>query len=65
MMCYPPEIIEYIVEMTNLNPPESSNQQCLHTRAKDWHPTSAGEIYTYIAMRLYMTMYVENEITDL
>lgn len=61
---YTLEIIDQFVEMTNLNPREPKNPQAPRARAKDWQPTSCGEIYTYLAIRIYMTIHIENEISD-
>jgi hypothetical protein len=64
IMYYPPAIIEYIVQITNLNPREPRNLEYPYTRVIDWQSISTGEIYIYFAICIYMTLHVENEIAD-
>ena len=35
-----------------------------YTRANQWYPTCRGELYLYFAIRIYMTLYIQNEISD-
>jgi hypothetical protein len=63
-MYYTPEIINLIVEKINSYLREPQDDSCPRARAKEWYPTSCGEIYIYLAIRLYMTLHVDNEIAD-
>jgi len=63
-MYYTPEIIDLIVEKTNQYLREPQDDSCPHARANDWYPTCSGEIYLYLAIRIYMTLYICNEISD-
>ena len=63
-ICTIQEIIEQIVQHTNQYeriPKDPSKPRCI---AHDWYPTDLGEIYAYLAIRIYMTLHVDNEITD-
>ena len=64
IMYYTPEIIELIVEKTNEYRREPQDDSCHRARAREWYPTCCGEIYIYFAIRIYMTLHVENEISD-
>jgi nitric oxide reductase large subunit len=61
---YTPRIIDLIVEKTNtyLRKPQDDSTPC--TRANAWYLTSRREIYIYLAIRIYMSLYIENEIAD-
>lgn len=61
---YSPEIINQIVLSTNLNPREPADPHRPRARANNWQSTTSGEIYIYLAIRIYMTLHVENEIAD-
>ena len=61
---YTPEIIDLIVEKTNKYQREPQDDSCPRARAKEWYPTSRGEIYIYLAIRIYMTLHVDNEIAN-
>jgi hypothetical protein len=63
-MYYTPEIIDLIVEKTNDYVREPQDDSCPRARANTWYPTCRGEIYVYFALRIYMTLYVCNEISD-
>jgi hypothetical protein len=63
-MYYTPRIIDWIVEKTNSYDREFDEDAGPYARGKDWYPTCPGEIYTYFAIRVYMTLYVQNEISD-
>lgn len=64
-MYYTPEMINLIVLHTNnhIRKPGVPASE-LPRRIQEWHPTCAGEIYTYLAIRVYMTIHIENEISD-
>jgi hypothetical protein len=61
---YTPEIIDMIVEKTNEHTRQPADDSCPRARANDWYPTSRGEIYLYFAIRIYMTLHIDNEIAD-
>jgi hypothetical protein len=63
-MYYTPEIIDLIVAKTNEYRREPQDDSCPRARAKEWYPTCSGEIYIYFAIRIYMTLYICNEIAD-
>jgi hypothetical protein len=62
---YTPEIIDQIVYYTNQHyrTPHDLDHST-YSRCKEWYPTSPGEIYIYLAIRIYMTLNVQNEISD-
>ena len=59
---YSLEIIESIVEATNSYDRKVPDKP--RARGKDWYPTTNREIYLYMAVRIYMTIHIENEISD-
>jgi hypothetical protein len=61
---YTPEIIDLIVEKTNEYVRKPRDDSCPYARANKWYPTCRGEIYIYFALRIYMTLYTCNEISD-
>lgn len=63
-MYYTPEIINMIVEKTNNYTRQPADDSCARARAFRWYPTSRGEIYLYLAIRIYMTLHIDNEIGD-
>jgi hypothetical protein len=63
-MYYIPEIIDLIVEKINSYLREPQDNSCPRIRVKEWYLTSCGEIYIYLAIRIYMILYVDNEIAD-
>jgi hypothetical protein len=63
-MYYTPEIIDLIVEKTNKYRRDPQDDSCPYARANKWYPTCRGEIYIYFAIRIYMTLHVDNEISD-
>jgi hypothetical protein len=63
-MYYTPEIMDMIVEHTNNYMRQPKNESSTHARANQWYPTCRGELYIYFAIRIYMTLWVTNEISD-
>jgi hypothetical protein len=63
-MYYMPEIIDLIVEKTNKYLQTLEDDSCPYARANQWFPTYRGELYIYFIIRIYMTLYIYNEITD-
>ena len=63
-MYYTPEIMDMIVEKTNEYVRQPANDSLPYARANQWYSTSRGELYIYFAIRIYMTLYTMNEISD-
>ena len=63
-MYYIPEIIDMIVERTNEYAREPADNSLPYTRANQWYSTCRGELYVFFAIRIYMTLYIMNEISD-
>jgi len=63
-MYYTPEIIEWIVQKTNSYDRYIKDDSLPRCRGNEWYQTCPGEIYTYFAIRVYMTLYIHNEISD-
>ena len=63
-MYYTTEIMDMIVQKTNDYVRTPEDDSCPHARANQWYPTCKGELYIYFAIRIYMTLYVCNEISD-
>jgi hypothetical protein len=63
-MYYTTEIIDLIVEKTNNYVRKPEDESCPYARANSWYPTCRGEIYIYFAIRIYMTLHEDNEISD-
>jgi hypothetical protein len=61
---YTPEIMDMIVKRTNEHARKPVDDSLPYARANQWYPTSRGELYVYFAVRIYMTLHVENEISD-
>jgi hypothetical protein len=61
---YMPEIMDMIIKNTNNYARQPKNELLPYTRANRWHLTCRGELYLYFAIRIYMTLYVINEISD-
>ena len=63
-MYYTPGIIDLIVKKTNEYARKPQDDSSPYARANQWYPTCSGEIYLYLAIRIYMSLYVCNEIAD-
>jgi hypothetical protein len=63
-MYYPPKIMDLIIEKINEYHREPKDDSCPRARAIEWYLTCRGELYIYFIIRIYMTLYVCNEITD-
>jgi hypothetical protein len=61
---YTPEIIDIIVQHTNNYVRKPADDSCPRARANNWYPTCCREIYLYFAVRVYITLFVCNEISD-
>jgi Transposase IS4 len=63
-MYYTSEIMDMIVEHTNNCMREPKDNTRPYARANEWYPTNRGELYVFFAIRIYMTLHVDNEISD-
>ena len=61
---YTPKIVNKIVRYTNKYIQEPQEQSIHYTRVGTWYPTHTREIYIYLAIRIYMTLYVQNKISS-
>jgi hypothetical protein len=61
---YTPEIVQSIVQCTNNLPREAQDPSRPKARANQWYPTCEKELYIFIAMRIYMTLFPMDEIAD-
>jgi hypothetical protein len=61
---YTPEIIKSIVLHTNNVQRKAQDPSKANARANQWYPTYAGEIYLYLAIRIYMTLFVIDKVAD-
>jgi hypothetical protein len=58
------EIIDLIVEKTNNYMRKPQDDSYPYARANSWYSITRREIYIYFAIRIYMTLYEDNEISD-
>ncbi len=56
--------MDMIAKYTNNYMREPKDNLLPYIRANQWYPTCCGELYIYFAIRIYMTLYVMNEILD-
>jgi hypothetical protein len=61
---YNSDIIDSMIKSTNDYQRKPSESKCQYARACDWSSTTTPEIYIYLAIRIYMTLYICNEISD-
>jgi hypothetical protein len=61
---YSPEIMQKIVSSTNATERQPKDSSKKRSRAFDWKGTCIGEIYIFMAIRIYMTVYPLNEVAD-
>jgi len=61
---YSPKIIDMIVDKTNEYMRQPTDDSCLYARANAWYPINRGEIYLYLAIQIYMTLHIDNEISN-
>lgn len=55
---FTPEIIDLIVEKANTHVQIPKKPPFASSKSSDWCPTCPGEIYKYLAIRIYMTICV-------
>ena len=63
-MYYTLEIIDQIVQKMNKKIRDTKNYSNLYVRCLDQYLTYLREIYIYFRIRVYITLYVKNEIVD-
>ena len=59
---YTPKIIQSIVQHTNNVSREAQDPRKPNARANKWYPTCEKEIYIFIAIRIYMTLFALDKI---
>lgn len=64
LLYYPRKIIDQIVKCTNDFAEAYPEPWKPNNKEKPWYPTSVGEIYVFLALRIYMTRHVENKVSD-
>ena len=60
---YSEEIIQTIVDATN-NYERAISSDNPKARGKDWYPATTHEIYLYLAICIYIILYIENKISN-
>ena len=61
---YTPQIIDSIVHCTNSYKRTAQDPEKPYSRANQWYPTDTGEIYIFLAIRIYMTLFPIDEVAD-
>ena len=61
---FTPEIVESIAWHTNNVHREARDPTKPDARANKWYPTCGKEIYIFLAIRIYMTLFPMDEIAD-
>ena len=61
---YTPEIIDQIVRHTNNHTRKSQDPSKPNARVNQWYPTFAKEIYLFLAIKIYMTLFLIDKVTD-
>ena len=61
---YISEIIDIIIKYTNNYIRELKDNSRLYTRANKQYPTNREELYIFFTIRIYITLYINNEISD-
>ena len=61
---YTLEIVQEIVKHTNSVRREAQDPDKPNARASKWYPTCEKEIYIFLAIRIYMTLFPMDEIAD-
>ena len=56
LLYYNSDMVDLMVESTNEALRTPSDPEKVHSRAHSWYSTTTPEIYTYFAMRIYMTI---------
>jgi hypothetical protein len=62
---FPLSIMQILIEYTNLNSRVKAKLAIKdRSRAKEWYDTNIKELYTYLAITIYMALHKENKIED-
>lgn len=61
---YSSEVMKHITKCTNTCLREPKHPEKPRCRALNWYPTSRAELYIYLGIRIYMTLHIENELSD-
>lgn len=61
---FPPEIIQSIVQCTNNYQREPRDPTKLNSRVLNWRPTCEKEIYVFLSIKIYMTVFPLNRVED-
>jgi hypothetical protein len=61
---YTPEIVQMIVDYTNSYSREPRDSTKPKSRVLKWYPTCTKEIYIFLAIKIYMTIYPMNQVQD-
>jgi hypothetical protein len=61
---YTPEIINQIVLYTNNVPRQPQDRTRPNARASTWYPTSCPEVYIFLGIRIYMTLFAMDDVAD-
>ena len=64
ILYYTLEIVQEIVKHTNSVRREAQDPDKLNARVSKWYPTCEKEIYIFLAIRIYMTLFLMDEIAD-
>jgi hypothetical protein len=61
---YTPEIIESIVQHTNNTLRKAQDPSKPNAQANQWYLTCVGEIYLFLAIKIYMTLFLMDKVAD-
>jgi hypothetical protein len=64
ILYFTPKIIDQIVQYTNSVAREPRDPQKRYARAKTWYPTTRKEIYIFLGIRVYITLFPADEIDE-
>jgi hypothetical protein len=57
-------IVESIVEYTNTCSRKAYQDPCSQSKMEGWFDTTVDEIFVFYAIRIYMTLHIENKLKD-
>jgi Transposase IS4 len=61
---YSPEQLAILVASTNKHGPYQSQIRLCSKRALHWVDITIGELYAYLGILIYMSLHIENQISD-
>jgi hypothetical protein len=64
LLYFSPEMIQMIAQNTNDYVPNTPELLAEHTREKEWFRMLPGELYIYLAIRIYITLFIQDEIAS-